>query len=112
MGTEFIDGLAFHWYNGGNDRLLDGTYGFEAIRATHKKFPQKILLATEGCSCPGILLGDWFRGERLAHDVIFDLNNWANGWIDWNLIVDRFILILLFKSKNYVFFAVKADQIT
>lgn len=88
---SYVDGLAFHWYNGANNRLLDGTYGYEALRATHDKYPNKILLATEGCSCPGILLDNWFRGERLGHDLIFDLNSWANGWLDWNLIVNRSI---------------------
>ena len=28
------------------------------------------------------------RAERLAHDVLYDINNWAQGWIDWNLLVD------------------------
>lgn len=68
---------------------MDGTYGYNSVRSTHDKYPDKILLATEGCSCPGVQLGSWLRGERLGHDIMFDLNNWANGWIDWNLLVDR-----------------------
>ena len=88
--AEFVDGMAFHWYNGADDRLLDGTNGYDAVRSTHHKYPDKLLLATEGCSCPGVLLGNWLRAERLGHDLIFDVNNWANGWLDWNLIVDRY----------------------
>jgi hypothetical protein len=52
--SEYVDGMAFHWYSG-NDRLLDGTYGYEAVNATYHLAPDKILMATEGCSCPGDL---------------------------------------------------------
>jgi hypothetical protein len=86
--APFVAGMAFHWYNGVDDRTLDGTSGYSAVRATRERFPDAILLATEGCSCPGVWLGNWFRGERLAHDLMFDVNNWAQGWIDWNLLVD------------------------
>lgn len=84
----YVDGLAFHWYTGEDDRLLDGTYGYENVNWTHHFAPNKILLATEGCNCPGVLIDSWLRAERLGHDVIFDLLNYAQGWIDWNLIVD------------------------
>ena len=48
-----------------------------------------MLLASEGCSCPGVEVGNWLRAERLGHDVMFDLLNHAQGWIDWNLLVDH-----------------------
>jgi len=72
---------------GGNDRVTDGTYGYDALNATHHLAPDKILLASEGCNCPGVNIDDWLRAERLAHDVMFDLQNYAQGWIDWNLLV-------------------------
>eukprot|EP00605_Chrysophyceae_sp_TOSAG23-4_P000227 GSChrysophyteH1.ASY1.ANO1.264.1 assembled CDS len=87
--TEWLDGIAFHWYAGSaSDRTADGTYGYNNVNATHHLQPNKILLASEGCSCPGVRLGDWKRAEIHAHDVIFDLMNYAQGWIDWNLLVD------------------------
>jgi len=86
--NNYVDGMAFHWYVGNNDRMLDGTYGYEKVNATHAFAPDKILLASEACSCPGVRLGDWLRAERLGHDVLFDLINYAQGWIDWNLLVD------------------------
>lgn len=58
------------------------------MNATHHFAPNKILLASEGCNCPGVNIDDWLRAERLAHDVMFDLQNYAQGWIDWNLLVD------------------------
>jgi hypothetical protein len=66
----------------------DGTYGYDAINASHYLAPDAVLLATEGCSCPGVELGNWLRAERLGHDVMYDLQNHAQGWIDWNLLVD------------------------
>lgn len=88
-GKTFVDGMAFHWYTGQEDRELDGSYGYDAVNSTHYLAPQKMLLATEACSCPGVKIGDWSRAERLGHDVMYDILNWAQGWIDWNLIVDH-----------------------
>lgn len=68
--------------------MEDGTYGYDALNASHHFAPEGVLLATEGCSCPGVDLGSWLRAERLGHDVMFDLQNHAQGWIDWNLLVD------------------------
>jgi hypothetical protein len=62
---------------GGGDRATDGTYGYDELNATHHYAPKKILLATEGCNCPGVNIDDWLRAERLAHDVMFDLQNYA-----------------------------------
>eukprot|EP01041_Mallomonas_annulata_P011965 gene11965-25063_t len=87
-GSDYLDGMAFHWYAGSNDRLMDGTFGYDGLNASHHFMPDKLLLGTEGCSCPGVRVGDWLRAERLGHDIIFDMNNWANGWIDWNLLLD------------------------
>ena len=84
---EYVDGMAFHWYSG-SSRLLDGAYGYEAVNQVSEFAPSKLLVNTEGCSCPGVRLGSWFRAERLAHDVMYDLINNAHGWIDWNLLVN------------------------
>lgn len=106
----YVDGMAFHCkfasYFGANyasvllimfpvagysngERIEDGTNGYDAVNASHHYAPDKIMLATEGCSCPGVQLNDWLRAERLGHDVMFDINNYAQGWIDWNLLVDH-----------------------
>eukprot|EP01033_Poteriospumella_lacustris_P014197 gene14198-10144_t len=85
---NYVDGMAFHWY-GGEDRMTDGTYGYEAVKATYEMAPNKLLLSTEGCSCPGVWLNNWLRAERLGHDILYDLMNYAQGWIDWNLLLDE-----------------------
>lgn len=69
--------------------MTDGTYGYEAIRKSYNYAPDKLFINTEGCSCPGVNLGEWLRAERLGHDLIFDLQNYAQGWIDWNLLLDE-----------------------
>lgn len=51
--SQYVDGMAFHWYGGTGDRLLDGTYGYDTVNQTYHLAPNKILMATEGCSCPG-----------------------------------------------------------
>eukprot|EP01038_Epipyxis_sp_PR26KG_P015082 gene15082-20294_t len=84
---QYVDGMAFHWYGGG-ERVTDGTYGYDAVNQTYHLAPDKVLLASEGCSCPDVRLDSWIRAERLAHDIMFDVNNYAQGWIDWNLLVD------------------------
>lgn len=74
---------------GGLDRNTDGTYGYENVAEAHRLLEEgKILLSTEGCNCPGVSWNDWIRAERLGHDIIFDMNNFAQGWIDWNLLLD------------------------
>lgn len=87
-GRKYVDGMAFHWYGYNDDRYLDGTFGYDNVNFTHHMAPDKILLASEGCSCPGVSFKSQLRAERLVHDVIFDINNYAQGWIDWNLLVD------------------------
>ena len=62
---------------GGGDRATDGTYGYDELNATFHYAPNKILLASEGCNCPGVNIDDWLRAERLAHDVMYDLQNYA-----------------------------------
>ena len=95
-GAEgYVDGMAFHWYAGGLDRLMDGTYGYHFVSAAHKLLPDpstNFLLASEGCNCPGTAtpgtVEAWVRAERYAHDILHDLNNYAAGWVDWNLLLD------------------------
>ncbi len=78
--ARYIWGVAVHWYSGDH---------FEGLALTHDRFPDKKLLFTEGCVEKGVHLGEWSAGERYAHDIIGDLNHWAVGWIDWNMVLDE-----------------------
>lgn len=74
-----FDGIAVHWYAGDHFGALDGI---------HHLFPDKMIIATE--ACVGIEKREWYdTGEKYAHDIIGDLNNWASAWVDWNMILDQ-----------------------
>jgi glucosylceramidase len=72
--------MAFHWY----DQMM-ATFN---VNATYWLDPSKILLATEGCNCPGVSPNDWSRAEHYGRDILGDIMNWAQGWVDWNLVLD------------------------
>lgn len=103
--ARMVDGFALHWYSGDH---------FEALDLLGRHYPDKLLMHTESCPLhmpgqamsmsPGEdgVLNDAGNGQNLspaaidhndamayAHDMIGDLNNGLQGWIDWNMIVDR-----------------------
>uniref|UniRef100_K3XD95 Glycosyl hydrolase family 30 TIM-barrel domain-containing protein n=1 Tax=Globisporangium ultimum (strain ATCC 200006 / CBS 805.95 / DAOM BR144) TaxID=431595 RepID=K3XD95_GLOUD len=86
---KYVDGTAFHWYD--NERVVDGVQFHEHLNDTHYVDESRFILATESSNCPGVANGTqaWFRGQRYAHDMISDFNNWVVGWVDWNLILDH-----------------------
>ena len=80
--AKYVWGTGFHWYVGDH---------FENVRLTHEAFPDKQLLFTEGCGYPFSWdnVKQWKWGEIYARSMINDLNNWACGWTDWNLLLDE-----------------------
>ncbi|KAK3097705.1 hypothetical protein FSP39_012333 [Pinctada imbricata] len=86
--SKYISGIAVHWYQ---DKFVPAT----VLSITHKKFPDKFILATEACSGAAgpldpvkVRLGNWERAEDYAHDIMQDLQNWVTGWTDWNIALD------------------------
>jgi glucosylceramidase len=77
--SKYIAGLGFHWYSGDH---------FEELETFHHLHPDKMLLFTEGCNSLASM-DTWNSGEKYAHDIIGDLNHWASGWCDWNLLLDE-----------------------
>jgi glucosylceramidase len=78
--ARFVWGTGFHWYAGDN---------FENVALVHDAFPDKKLLLTEACQENGTHHGSWELAERYAAAIVNDLNHWAVGWIDWNLLLDE-----------------------
>jgi glucosylceramidase len=78
--AKYVWGTGFHWYV---------SEAFENVGKVHELFPDKHLLFTEGCQEGGVKLGAWFTGERYGRNMIGDLNNWAEGYIDWNIVLDE-----------------------
>ncbi|MBQ2676865.1 MAG: glycoside hydrolase family 30 protein [Clostridia bacterium] len=77
---DAIWGVAFHWYTGDH---------FEALRMTKDMFPDKHLIFTEGCVEAYVMKDPIQNAERYAHDIIGDLNNGCDGFIDWNMFLDE-----------------------
>ncbi len=109
--AEYFAGTAIHWY--------ESTYDFfpEALQYAHKKAPNKYLIQTEACvdsEVPHWNDDAWYWKKeatdwgwdwasekdkhlhpkyapvnRYATDIIGCLNNWVDGWVDWNMVLDR-----------------------
>jgi glucosylceramidase len=78
--SKYMWGIASHWYV---------SEQFENLSIVHELFPDKHLVFTEGCIEGGPRPHAWHTGERYARNIIGDLNNHLEGWIDWNLILNE-----------------------
>ena len=81
LATQYVWGMAVHWYTGDD---------FQNLNTTHVLFPNKPILATEATEVRETDPANpsWQKGEHYAHDIMGDMNNWVVGFIDWNLILD------------------------
>ena len=109
--SKYYDGTAIHWY--------ESTYEVfpEALQYAHEKAPNKYLIETEGCidsQVPEWKNDAWYWQKeatdwgwdwapekdkhlhpkyapvnRYARDIIGCLNNWVDGWVDWNMVLDK-----------------------
>lgn len=108
---DFYDGMAVHWYASTFDYFPD------ALQYAHKKAPEKHLIQTEACvdaQVPVWKNDEWYWSEeatdwgwdwapedkkylhpkyvpvyRYARDIIGCLNNRVDGWVDWNMVLNR-----------------------
>jgi glucosylceramidase len=78
--SKYIWGTGLHWYV---------SEEFENLSKIHDDFPDKHLIFTEGCIEGGVKLGAWHTGERYARNIMGDINNWLEGWIDWNIVLNE-----------------------
>jgi glucosylceramidase len=108
---KYYDGMAVHWY--------ESTYEYfpEELEYAHNAAPEMLLLQTEACVDNQVPVWkddawywkkeatDWgyvWREEenkylhppyapvnRYARDIIGCLNHWVQGWVDWNMVLDR-----------------------
>lgn len=109
--SKYYAGTAVHWY--------ESTYDVfpTALQYAHKKAPNKFLIQTEACvdsEVPKWQNDAWYWSKeatdwgwdwapedqkhlhpkyvptfRYARDIIGCLNNWVDGWVDWNMVLDR-----------------------
>ncbi|MFC2110167.1 glycoside hydrolase family 30 beta sandwich domain-containing protein [Bacteroidota bacterium] len=108
--SKYFHGTAIHWY--------ESTYDYfpEDLQYAHNKAPNKFLIETEGCVDSQVPVWkddawywskeatdwgwDWASEKdkhlhpkyapvnRYARDIIGCLNNWVDGWVDWNMVLD------------------------
>jgi len=109
--SNYFDGTAIHWYA--------STYDWfpKSLQYTHKVAPTKYIIQTEACvdsEVPKWKDDTWYWSKeatdwgwdwatekekylhpkyapvyRYAGDMIGCLNNWVNGWVDWNMVLDK-----------------------
>ncbi len=80
LAKKYTYGVAYHWYSGDH---------FDNLRIFHENFPDKILINTEATQESGISSDPWSVAKRYIHHIIGDLNNFSNGWLDWNILLDE-----------------------
>jgi len=80
--SRYVWGAAFHWYVGDH---------FDNVRMVHDAWPDKHLLFTEGTpvNYDPATVSDWRWGEVYATSILRDVQNWAAGWTDWNVLLDE-----------------------
>ena len=80
-GNEAIYGVAFHYYCGDH---------FENIQILRDMYPNKLLISSECCTGYSNFKpeDEIPNAELYAHEIIGDLNSGANGFIDWNIMLD------------------------
>ena len=80
--AKYVWGVGFHWYVGDN---------FENVKRVKEAYPQTHLLFTEGCHGAFDFgkINDWQWGELYAKSMVRDFNNGAEGWTDWNVLLDE-----------------------
>ena len=109
--SKYFAGTAIHWY--------ESTYDYfeKELQYAHNKAPNKYLIETEGCvdsEIPHWQDDAWYWKKeatdwgwdwasekekylhpkyapvnRYANDIIGCLNNWVDGWVDWNMVLNR-----------------------
>lgn len=78
--AKYVWGTGIHWYV---------SEEFSNTSKVHDEFPDKHIIFTEGCQEGGVKLGSWNTGERYGRNIIGDLNNYIEAWIDWNIVLDE-----------------------
>jgi glucosylceramidase len=109
--SKYFDGMAVHWYASTFD------YFPASLQHTYKLAPTKHLINTEACvdaDVPHWNEDDWYWSKeatdwgwdwasekekylhpkyvpvfRYAGDIIGCLNNYVDGWIDWNMVLNK-----------------------
>ena len=85
--SKYAWGMGFHWY----ETWAGGAPMFANVGAVHRAWPDKHLLLTEATveGFDPARLQSVANAERYGTALINDLNNGAEGWTDWNILLDE-----------------------
>ena len=109
--SKYFDGTAIHWYASTFEVFP------EELQYAHNKAPDKLLIQSEACIDAEVPVWqddawywkkeatDWGWSwapekdkhlhpkyapvNRYAKDILGCLNNWVDGWVDWNMVLDK-----------------------
>jgi glucosylceramidase len=87
QASRYAWGMGFHWY----ETWAGGAPMFANVGAVHRAFPDKHLLLTEATveRFDPAGLQSVANAERYGTALINDFNNGAEGWTDWNILLDE-----------------------
>ncbi|XP_054163779.1 putative glucosylceramidase 1 [Oppia nitens] len=83
--AQYVSGIANHWYY---NEKYGAQYVGGVLQYLHEKYENYFYMNTEACFLEGAGNGNWTYAERYAFDIINQLNNWAVGWVEWNMVLD------------------------
>ena len=85
--SRYAWGMGFHWY----ETWAGGAPMFANVGAVHRAWPGKHLLLTEATveGYDPARLQSFANAERYGTALINDFNNGAEGWTDWNILLDE-----------------------
>jgi len=79
---KYVGAVAFHWYT--------GSY-FDELNKVHQKYPNLLLIESEmSCGFTPYDEKEWINDAELyANEIIGNINNGMNIFVDWNLLLDE-----------------------
>lgn len=86
QARRYIWGVGFHWY----ETWTGGAPMHQNVAAVRAAWPDVGLLMTEATveKYDVKQLQSWANAERYGSQILGDLNAGANGWVDWNMLLD------------------------
>jgi glucosylceramidase len=85
--SKYAWGMGFHWY----ETWTGGEPKFDNVGIVKKSYPDKNMMFTEGCveKFDAAKYQYWPNAEKYGNAMINDFNQGANGWTDWNILLDQ-----------------------
>jgi len=85
--AQYAWGIGFHWY----EDWTGGVQMYDNVAQVSRLYPDKHILFTEGTPATFDSTGyaRWDLGEEYGRSMIHDFNAGAEGWTDWNILLDE-----------------------